>query len=147
MTLSIRFKRMSAVPVEVPRYQTRGSAGFDLCAAISESITIGPGERCLIPTGFAVAIPEGYEGQVRPRSGLAFRHGLTIINAPGTIDSDYRGEVAVVLINHGEQAYVVKPLSRIAQMVIARIERPRLELVDTLDDTERGSGGYGSTGD
>ena len=146
MTLSIRLKRVGSVEVEAPRYQTAGSAGLDLCAAIAEPITLTPGMRCLIPTGFAMAIPPGYEGQVRPRSGLALKHGLSIVNSPGTIDSDYRGEVAVVLINHGQETCVVHPLSRIAQLVIARVEQPDLELVDTLDDTARGSGGYGSTG-
>jgi dUTP pyrophosphatase len=147
MTICIRLRRVGKVPVELPSYQTPGSAGFDLCAAISEPITLPPGMRCLIPTGFAMAIPPGYEGQVRPRSGLALKHGLTIVNTPGTIDSDYRGEVAIVLINHGEEPYVVKPLSRIAQLVISRVEHTTLELVDELDDTFRGQGGYGSTGE
>ncbi len=146
MSLSIRFKRVGEVEVDIPRYQTGGSAGFDLCAAITNCVTIAPGERRLIPTGFAMAIPPGYEGQVRPRSGLALKHGLSIVNAPGTIDSDYRGEVAVVLINLGQETFVVSPKSRIAQMVIARVERPQLVLVDSLDNTARGAGGYGSTG-
>ncbi len=146
MTLSIRMKRVGEVEVQIPSYQTSGAAGFDLHAAIAEPISLLPGMRCLIPTGFAMAIPPGYEGQVRPRSGLALKFGLTIVNSPGTIDSDYRGEVAVVLVNHGREPFVVKPLSRIAQLVISRIERPSLELVDILDDTERGTGGYGSTG-
>jgi dUTP pyrophosphatase len=145
-TLSVRFKRVGAVEVALPKYQTAGSAGFDLCAAIAEPITIAPGSRHLIKTGFAMAIPPGYEGQVRPRSGLALKHGISIVNSPGTIDSDYRGEVAIVLINHGSEPFEVKPLSRIAQMVIARVELPSIELVDELDDTERGAGGYGSTG-
>lgn len=145
-TLSIQFKRVGTVEAPLPKYQTAGSAGFDLCAAIADSITIAPGSRHLIPTGFAMAIPPGYEGQVRPRSGLALKHGLSIVNSPGTIDSDYRGEVAIVLINHGSEPFEVKPLSRIAQMVIARVEQPCIELVNELDDTERGAGGYGSTG-
>jgi dUTP pyrophosphatase len=135
------------VAIEAPSYQTPGSAGFDLCAAIAEPISLLPGMRCLIPSGFAMAIPPGYEGQVRPRSGLALKHGLTIVNAPGTIDSDYRGEVAIVLINHGQEPYVVKPFTRIAQLVISRVERSSFELVDELDDTLRGQGGYGSTGE
>lgn len=147
MTLSIRFKRVGKVHVELPRYQTPDSAGFDLCAAIERPIEVAPGQRCLIPTGFAMAIPVGFEGQVRPRSGLALKHGISIVNAPGTVDSDYRGEVAVVLINHGQETFVVNPQSRIAQMVVARVEQPRLELVETLDETVRGAGGYGSTGD
>ena len=146
MKLKIRFKRVRAVGVPMPSYQTSGSAGFDLCAAITEPVKLAPGARCLIPTGFAMAIPEGYEGQVRPRSGLALKHGLSIVNSPGTVDSDYRGEVAIVLINQGTEPFEVQPLSRIAQMVIARVEQPHLELVDALDDTARGSGGYGSTG-
>ncbi len=147
MTVSVRLRRVGSVKVDMPTYQTAGSAGFDLCAAIAEPIAILPGMRCLIPSGFAMAIPAGYEGQVRPRSGLALKHGLTIVNSPGTIDSDYRGEVAIVLINHGHEPFVVKPLSRIAQLVISRIERSNLELVDELDDTLRGQGGYGSTGE
>lgn len=147
VTLSIRFKRVGPIQVELPRYQTPGSAGFDLCAAIAEPISLGPGERRLIPTGFAMAIPEGFEGQVRPRSGLALKHGISIVNAPGTIDSDYRGEVAVVLINLGREPFVINPQIRIAQMVIARVEQPDLELVETLDETSRGAGGYGSTGE
>lgn len=146
MTLHIRFKRVSPFDVPLPNYQTKGSAGFDLCAAISEPRTLLPGTRSLIPTGFSMAIPAGYEGQVRPRSGLALKHGISIVNSPGTIDSDYRGEVAIVLINHGQEPFEVKPLSRIAQMVIARVEQPNLELVEELDETERGAGGYGSTG-
>lgn len=146
MTFSIRLKRIGQVKVEVPKYHTSGSAGFDLCAAISEPVVLAPGARHLVPTGFAIAIPTGYEGQVRPRSGLALNHGLTIVNAPGTIDSDYRGEVAVVLINLGHEPYVIMPLSRIAQLVVSRVDRPNLVLVDELDDTERGAGGYGSTG-
>src|ERR1017187_7343111 len=140
MTVCIRLRRVGNVPVETPSYQTAGSAGFDLCAAITEPMTLLPGMRCLIPSGFAMAIPPGYEGQVRPRSGLALKYGLTIVNAPGTIESDYRGEVAIVLINHGQEPYVIKPLSRIAQLVISRVERSSLELVDELDDTLRGQG-------
>jgi len=147
MTVSIRLRRVGTVAVEMPSYQTSGSAGFDLCAAITEPISLLPGMRCLIPSGFAMAIPPGYEGQVRPRSGLALKHGLTIVNAPGTIDSDYRGEVAIVLINHGQEPYEIRPFTRIAQLVISRVERSSIELVDELDDTLRGQGGYGSTGE
>jgi dUTP pyrophosphatase len=146
MTLCIRLKRIGPIEVEIPKYQTVGSAGFDLSAAIAEPILLLPRMRCLIPTGLAMAIPQGYEGQVRPRSGLALRHGLAVVNAPGTIDSDYRGEVAVVLINHGQEPYTVLPLIRIAQLVVSRVERASLALVVELDDTERGAGGYGSTG-
>jgi dUTP pyrophosphatase len=109
-------------------------------------VRIEPGQRVLVGTGLAMAIPAGYEGQVRPRSGLALRHGLSIVNSPGTIDSDYRGEVCIVLINHGDAPFVVEPLSRIAQLVLAPVARAEVVAVATLDDTERGSGGYGSTG-
>jgi dUTP pyrophosphatase len=130
----------------LPSYQTSGSAGLDLCAAIAVPFRLMPGARQLFPTGLAMAIPAGYEGQVRPRSGLALKYGISIVNAPGTIDSDYRGEVAVVLINQGGEPFTVEPLSRIAQLVIVRVERAELALVADLDDTQRGAGGYGSTG-
>ena len=129
-----------------PLYASAASAGADLYALIDEPIIIIPGTRELIPTGVRLEIPPGYEGQVRPRSGLALRHGVGIVNSPGTIDSDYRGEVCVVLVNHGRERFVVEPLARIAQLVIAPVARATLCLVDELDDTERGSGGYGSTG-
>jgi len=146
MTVSVRLKRVGQVQVPLPKYQTAGAAGFDLCAALTEPLTLAPGARCLIPTGLAMAIPRGFEGQVRPRSGMALKHGLSIVNSPGTIDSDYRGEVAIVLINHGQEPFVVQPLSRIAQLVVAAVSQPALELVDELDETARGKGGYGSTG-
>jgi dUTP pyrophosphatase len=119
---------------------------MDLSAALKVSCELGPGERGVIPTGLAFAIPEGFEGQVRPRSGLAFKRGISIVNAPGTIDSDYRGEVKVVLVNLGQQPYVIEPLDRIAQLVIAPVARAQLELAASLDATTRGSGGYGSSG-
>jgi dUTP pyrophosphatase len=146
MTPKLKLRRTGAVEVPLPAYQTPGSAGLDLCAALPEAARIGPGERRLIPTGLIFEIPPGYEGQVRPRSGLALKFGIGIINSPGTIDSDFRGEVGVVLINHGQEPYVVEPLSRIAQLVIAKVEQMQLELVDTLTETTRGAGGYGSTG-
>jgi dUTP pyrophosphatase len=117
-----------------------------LCAAVAEAVRIAPGERRLIPTGLILEIPEGYEGQVRPRSGLALKHGISIVNSPGTIDSDFRGEVGIVLINHGSEPFVVEPLSRIAQLVLAKVEQLELEEVDSLTSTTRGAGGYGSTG-
>jgi dUTP pyrophosphatase len=132
--------------VPLPAYQTPGAAGLDLCAALESPVTIPPGGRAFVPTGLAMAIPEGYEGQVRPRSGTARKFGLGIVNSPGTIDADYRGEVGIVLVNHGEEPFVVEPLSRIAQLVIAPVARADVELVDELDDTARGGGGYGSTG-
>jgi dUTP pyrophosphatase len=119
---------------------------MDLCAALKAPVVIEPGARAFIQTGIAIALPPGHEGQVRPRSGLALRHGIGIVNAPGTIDQDYRGEIGVVLVNHGNEPFVVEPLARIAQLVIARYTRVEVVLVERLDDTERGAGGYGSTG-
>jgi dUTP pyrophosphatase len=132
--------------VPLPAYQTPGSAGLDLCAALREPLVLGPGERRLVPTGIALAIPPGFEGQVRPRSGLALRAGIGIVNSPGTIDADFRGEIGIVLINHGQEPFVIEPMARIAQLVIARVACAEIELVDELDATLRGAGGYGSTG-
>ncbi len=143
---TVSVKRVGSIEVPLPCYQTAGSAGFDLHAALAEPRIIAPGQRRLIPSGYAFALPPGHEGQIRPRSGLALRHGITIVNSPGTVDADYRGEVAIVLINHGQEPFVVEPAMRIAQMVIARHARVSLQLVEDLDETERGSGGYGSTG-
>jgi dUTP pyrophosphatase len=143
----VRGSRDADLPL--PAALTAGSAGLDLCAAVDEERVLAPGERALVPTGFALAIPPGYEGQVRPRSGLALRHGLTIPNAPGTIDSDYRGEVAVILQNGGDQPFVLRRGERIAQLVIAAVARPVLvevESVDGLGSTGRGDGGFGHTG-
>jgi len=146
MTLKLRLRRVGAVQVPLPAYQTHGSAGLDLCAALAQAVQIAPGERRLIPTGLIFEIPEGHEGQVRPRSGLALKYGISIVNSPGTIDSDFRGEVGIVLINHGAEPYVVEPLSRIAQIVIARAPQFEIEEADSLTETSRGAGGYGSTG-
>lgn len=143
---TLKVLRCSAVEVPLPRYQTAGAAGFDLHAAIAEPIVIGPGQRRLIPTGLRLALPPGYEAQVRPRSGLALHHGVTIANSPGTVDADYRGEVGIVLINHGAEPFTVGPLERIAQVVVAKAEQVTFEEVRELDNTERGAGGYGSTG-
>ncbi|MCA9592288.1 MAG: dUTP diphosphatase [Myxococcales bacterium] len=142
----LRVKRVGAVEVPLPRYQTPGSAGLDLCAALESAVLLAPGERRLIPTGLALAIPPGFEGQVRPRSGWALKGGISIVNSPGTIDSDYRGEVGIVLINHGAEPFAVEPLARIAQLVIAPVTRVQITVAQELDDTERGAGGYGSTG-
>ena len=142
----VRIKRVGTNPVPLPRYQTSGSAGMDLHAAIPEALVIEPRARLKVPTGLSVAIPHGYEGQVRPRSGLAAKHGVTVVNTPGTVDSDYRGEVAVVLVNLGTEPVTIAPLDRIAQIVFARHEIAELVEVSDLDDTERGAGGYGSTG-
>lgn len=130
----------------LPEYLTTGSVGMDLRAAVNEEIVILPGERKLIPTGIRVAIPEGYEGQVRPRSGLAINYGIGLLNSPGTIDSDYRGEIRVVVINLGEQPFVIKRGDRIAQLVISPVVRAVWEEVDNLPSSERGEGGFGHTG-
>lgn len=130
----------------MPRYQTEHSAGVDLPAAVDGDIVIEPGKWALVPTGLAVAIPEGYEGQVRPRSGLALKHGIGMLNGPGTIDADYRGELGVILFNFGGAPFTIRRGDRIAQLVFARLERARFELVDSLSDTARGSGGFGHTG-
>jgi dUTP pyrophosphatase len=132
----------------LPSYQTAGAAGVDLLAAIAATgpLTLAPGSRALVPTGIAIAIPEGHEAQVRPRSGLAARHGITILNAPGTIDADYRGEIQVVLANLGNEAVTITRGMRIAQLVIAPVARAHLQEVSSLDGTKRGTGGFGSTG-
>ena len=130
----------------LPAYATDGAAGMDVVAAIPEPLILAPGSRAAVPTGLAMAIPPGFEVQVRPRSGLAARHGLTVANAPGTIDADYRGEVKVLLINLGPDPVTIEPAMRIAQLVPAAVTRARLTVVDTLDDTARGAGGFGSTG-
>ena len=131
---------------QLPAYATAQSAGMDLRANLAEPIVLHPLERRLIPTGLHIALPEGYEAQVRPRSGLALKHGLTVLNAPGTIDADYRGEIGVVLVNLSQDDFVVNDGERIAQLVIARYEQAALVTVETLDETERGEGGYGHTG-
>ncbi len=128
----------------LPAYETAGAAGLDLRAA--ETITLRPGTRCLMPTGIAIALPQGFEAQVRPRSGLAVKHGVTVLNAPGTIDSDYRGEVKVPLINHGQEDFTIARGDRIAQMVVAPVTRISWSELEMLDDTERGTGGFGSSG-
>lgn len=130
----------------VPAYATKQSAGMDLAAALEDAVEIAPGERALIPTGIAIALPEGFEAQIRPRSGLAAKNGVTVLNTPGTIDADYRGEIKVILINHGQDPFTVERGMRIAQMVIAKYETVEWQQVRSLEDTERGSGGFGSTG-
>lgn len=136
----------NAQGLQLPHYQTEHSAGVDLYAAVEGTLMIGPGAWKLVPTGIAVAIPEGYEGQVRPRSGLALKHGIGMLNAPGTIDADYRGEIGVILFNFGEEPFLVHRGDRIAQMVIAKTAKARFRTVDGLNDTARGSGGFGHTG-
>jgi len=131
---------------QLPAYATPQSAGMDLRANIEDPITLRPLERRIVPTGLYIALPEGYEAQVRPRSGLALKHGITVLNSPGTIDSDYRGEIGVLLINLSDTPFVINAGERIAQMVVARHEQADLIEVEELDDTERGAGGYGHTG-
>lgn len=135
-----------AKDLPLPNYETVAAAGMDLRAAVESPIILKPGERQMIPTGLQMALPEGYEAQVRPRSGLAIRNGITMLNTPGTIDADYRGEVKVIAINHGEEEFVVNHGDRIAQMVIAPVTQFPVVEVDELDETDRGEGGFGSTG-
>jgi dUTP pyrophosphatase len=141
----VMFRRMRPDAI-VPRYMTANAAGLDLCAAIDAPVEIAAGGRAAISTGLAMAIPDGFEGQVRPRSGLAREHGITVVNAPGTVDADFRGVVHVLLINTGTQPFTVKPGERIAQLVIAPVVQAELAEVDELPATERGTGGFGSTG-
>ena len=149
----------SAITVEVqrlphaeglalPAYQSAHAAGLDLLAAVPEDtpLTMQPGQRALVPTGLMIAVPPGHEAQVRPRSGLAFKHGVTVLNSPGTVDADYRGEVSVLLINHGDEPFTIRRGERIAQLVIAAVTQANLVVVASLSSTDRGSGGFGSTG-
>jgi len=147
MGIPIRVHRLPhAEGLPLPAYATGGAAGMDLLAAIVEPVTIEPGRRALIPTGLAIALPPGYELQLRPRSGLALRHGIVLPNSPGTIDEDYRGEVQVIVLNAGDAPFVVERGARIAQAVLAPVVRARWQEVASLDETARGSGGFGSTG-
>jgi len=130
-------------PYPLPEYATPHSAGLDLRAHLEAAVVLQPGERRLIPTGLRMALPDGWEAQVRPRSGLALKHGITVLNSPGTIDADYRGPVGVILINHGAESFEIQPGERIAQLVFARYERAEWQIVDELDPTERGAGGFG----
>ena len=145
--IRVLVKRMDhARDLDIPAYATPGSAGVDLRAALSEPLTINPGRIALVPTGIAVAIPRGFEGQIRPRSGLATKHGISLVNAPGTVDSDFRGEMRCSLINLGSEPYTVQRGERIAQMVIAPVYQADFQEVAELPETERGGGGWGSTG-
>ena len=132
--------------LNLPSYATEHAAGMDLCAAIANDIALQPGQRTLVPTGLSIALPEGYEAQVRPRSGLALKHGVTVLNSPGTIDADYRGEVQVILANLGNESFTVTRGMRIAQMVVARYSRVEWQQTEQLSATARGAGGFGSTG-
>jgi dUTP pyrophosphatase len=142
----ISVKRLHGGDLPLPRYMTKASAGMDICAAVDGDTTLLPGERRLIPTGIAVALPPGYEAQIRPRSGLAVETGVTVLNSPGTIDADYRGEVKILIINHGANPFVVKRGDRIAQMVIHKVYQASWETNDNLETTGRGTGGFGHTG-
>ena len=132
--------------IELPKYETASAAGMDIRANITEPIVLGSLERTLVPTGLKIAIPEGYEVQVRPRSGLALKHGITLLNTPGTIDSDYRGELKIIIANMSKDAYTINPDERIGQLVLNKVEQIEWEVVETLDETERGAGGFGHTG-
>ena len=140
----VRGDRDSDIPL--PQYMTPDSAGADLCAALDSNLTLKPLERSLVPTGIAVSIPPGYEAQIRPRSGLAIKHGITLLNTPGTVDSDFRGEIRIIVANLSSEPYTIRRGDRIAQMVIGAVARARFDLVETLEDTHRGDGGFGHTG-
>jgi dUTP pyrophosphatase len=145
----IEFSRLrpeADADIPLPRYMTPHAAGMDICAAVSEPVCLAPGDIVLIPTGFAMALPEGYEAQIRPRSGLAVKHGIGIINSPGTIDADYRGEVKIGLINHGKQPYTINRKDRIAQMIVSPVCRVEFAVVETLENSSRNDGGFGHTG-
>ncbi|PQA88803.1 dUTP diphosphatase [Marinicaulis flavus] len=145
--LKVQVKRLPhAKGLELPRYETALAAGCDVRAAVTEPVILKPGERHMTPTGIAIALPPGWEAQMRPRSGLAAKHGVSCVNAPGTIDADYRGELKVILINHGSEDFTIQRGDRIGQMVFAPVFQAAFEEVDELDDTARGTGGFGSTG-
>jgi dUTP pyrophosphatase len=144
--MRVAVKRLYAEDLPLPAYMTAGAAGMDLTAAVEGPTTLQPGDRRLIPTGIALALPPGVEAQIRPRSGLAIHHGLTMLNAPGTIDTDYRGEIKVIIINLGQETYTLQRGDRIAQLVFARVEQAELEIVLELPETDRASGGFGHTG-
>jgi len=142
----VRLRADTDSDIPLPRYMTSQSAGMDLCAAINEDLLLNKGEFTLIPTGFAIALPEGFEAQIRPRSGLAIKHGIGLINSPGTIDTDYRGEIKIAVINLGAKPYTFRRADRIAQMIIKKVYFARLEIVEKLDETKRNTGGFGHTG-
>jgi len=148
-SLVIKFLRLrpeSDSDIPLPRYMTPQSAGMDICAAVAEALLLGKGEIAMLPTGFAMALPQGYEAQIRPRSGLAVKHGIGLINSPGTIDADYRGEVMIAVINLGPKPYTFHRGDRVAQMVIQRVHQAELQEVEYLDETRRSTGGFGHTG-
>lgn len=141
----ILIKKLSKTAI-IPKYETQGASGVDISANINEDLTLATNKSILVPTGIAVSIPQGFEIQIRPRSGLAAKKGISVLNTPGTIDADYRGEIKVILINHGNEPFIIRNGDRIAQMVVCPIVQAKFEQVDELSDTERGSGGFGSTG-
>lgn len=145
--INIKIKRLPHNPdLPLPGYETEGSSGMDIRAAIETPVVLNPGDVKLIPAGFSISIPHGYEAQVRPRSGLALRHGIGMVNSPGTIDSDYRGEVSIIMINWGQASFTINRGDRIAQMVICKVFRAEFASVESLDDTKRGEGGFGHSG-
>ena len=143
--IAVRISRLRP-EARLPRYMTAAAAGMDLYVALDEDVVLAAGKQVMVPTGIGIALPLGFEAQVRPRSGLAAKYGVTLVNTPGTIDADYRGEISVILINHGSEDFVIKDGERIAQMIIAPVSRCQWQLVDELDETERGGGGFGHTG-
>ena len=146
-TIPVKVRRTEDTDdIEWPVYQTTHSAGMDLRAAVKEDLVLEPGQRDLVPTGLSIALPDGYEAQIRPRSGLAIKHGISMVNTPGTIDADYRGEIKVIIINHGTEGFVIRRGDRIAQMVINKIAQAAFEEVDELPESGREDGGFGSTG-
>ncbi len=146
-TIPVKIKRLNhGADLPVPGYASKGASGMDLRACVEETIRLLPGDIRLIPTGLALAVPQGYEAQIRPRSGLALHHGIGMLNAPGTIDSDYRGEIGIILVNGGTEPFAIRRGDRIAQMVIAKVYQARLMVVEDLDATERGAGGFGHSG-
>ena len=149
MEAVLRIQMLDAALATLPRYASEGAAGLDLSAALAAPLAMAPGERVAVPTGLAIALPAGHEGQVRPRSGLALEHGITVVNAPGTIDEDYRGEVKVLLVNLGSERHLIQPGDRIAQLVVCPVTRVEVQVVENsaqLGDTQRGGAGFGSTG-
>jgi len=146
-TVAVQLRRLPhGADLPLPAYATQGAAGMDVCAAVAEPVTIAPGRRALIPTGFAIALPAGYELQIRPRSGLALKHGIVLPNSPGTIDEDYRGEIQIIILNASDEHFTVNRGMRIAQAVLSPVVRAAWQEVETLDNTDRGTGGFGSTG-
>jgi len=145
--IKIKFRRLSGNgDVPLPRYETEGAAGMDLRAAVQNPVTLNPGEIKLIPTGLSVSIPPGYEAQVRPRSGLALKFGIGLVNSPGTIDSDYRGEIGIILVNWGDEPFIIRRGDRVAQMIISKVYQAEILQADSLDETNRGRGGFGHSG-